>query len=64
MLAPVLPEPAYSLARFNFADFNAYCIRRDIGYLLRHTRGIYPLIDIKKTPLLRFLPFYNQLKAE
>lgn len=28
---------------------------------MRHIRGIYPLIDTKKTPALQFLPFYEEL---
>ena len=57
----ILPEPSYSLARFRFEDFNKYCIDRGLPHLVRHTRGIYPLIDTKKTIPLQFLPFYDQI---
>lgn len=58
-LAGLLPKPSYYVAKFDYEAFNEYCIKRGLLFLLRHSRGIYPEIDPKKTPLLQFLSFYQ-----
>jgi hypothetical protein len=60
----VLPEPALSLAAFNFNRFNKFCNDRGLVQLIQRSRGIFPEIDSLKTQPLQFLPFYEETLSE
>lgn len=59
-LEPVLPAPACYLARFDYQRMSTYCDSRGES-IMRHMRGIYPVIDTEDIPPLQFLPYYEYL---